>query len=52
MDPTISPPCSKVLMQHIKRACYLAYLYSTAYDAYPTFDLFLIDYGYNLSKNG
>ena len=52
MDPTTLPPCSKVLLQQIKRACYVAYLYTTAYDAYPAFDLFPIDYGYKLSENG
>ena len=31
--------------------CYVAHLYSTAYDAYFAFDLFLIDYGYKLSEN-
>ena len=52
MDPTTVPLCSKVLQQ-IKRACYVAHLYATAnYDAYPTFDLFPIDYGYKLSENG
>ena len=30
--------------------CYVAHLYSTAYDAYPAFDLFPIDYGYKLSE--
>ena len=26
VDPTTLPPCSKVLLQEIKRACYVAYL--------------------------
>ena len=43
------PSCSKVLLQQIKRVCYVAHLYSKAHDA---FDLFPIDYGYKLSKNG
>ena len=51
VDPTTLPPCSKVLMQQIKRACYVAHLYSTAYHAYPNFDLFPIGYGYKLSEN-
>ena len=52
MDPTTLPPCSKVLQQ-IKRAFYVAQFYTTANDdAYPTFDLFPIDYGYKLSENG
>ena len=45
VDPTTLPPCSKGLLQ-IKRACYVAHLYTAANDAYPTFDLFPIDYGY------
>ena len=52
VDPTTLPPCSKVLLQQIKGACYLAQFYSTAYDTYPAFDLFPIDYGYKLSENG
>ena len=51
VDPTTLPPCSKVLMQQIKRACYVAHLYWTAYHAYPNFDLFPIGYGCKLSKN-
>ena len=52
MDLTVLPPCSKVLLQQIKRSCYIARLYKTACDAYPAFDLFPIDYGYKLSENG
>ena len=52
VDPTTLPPCSKVLLQQIKQVCCVAYLYSTAYDAYPDFDLFPIDYGYKLNENG
>ena len=52
MDPTTLTPCSKVLLQQIKRACYVAHLYTTAYDAYRPFDLFPIDYDYKLSENG
>ena len=52
VDPTTLPPCSKVLLQQIKQACCVAHLYSTAYDAYPDFDLFPIDYGYKLNENG
>ena len=52
VDPTTLLPCSKVLLQQIKGACYLAQFYSTAYDTYPAFDLFPIDYGYKLSENG
>ena len=51
VDPTTLPPCSKVLLQ-IKRACFVAHLYTTANDACPSFDLFPIDYGYKLSENG
>ena len=52
VDSTTLLPCSKVLLQQIKRACYVALLHSAAYDAYPAFDLFPIDYGYKLSQNG
>ena len=51
VDPTTLPPWSKVLLQ-IKRACYVADLYTTANDAYPDFDLFPMNYGYKLSENG
>ena len=51
VDPTTLPPWSKVLLQ-IKRACYVADLYTTANDAYPGFDLFPMNYGYKLSENG
>ena len=52
VDPITLPPCSKVVLQQIKWACNVAHFYSTAYDAYPVFDLFPIDYGYKLSENG
>ena len=52
MDPTTLTPCSKVLLQQIKRKCYVAHLYTAAYDAYRPFDLFPIDYDYKLSENG
>ena len=52
VDSTTLPPCSKVLLQQIKRAYYVVHLYTTAYDAYLAFDLFPIDYGYQLSQNG
>ena len=52
VDSTTLPPCSKVLLQQIKRAYYVAHLYTTAYDAYLAFDLFPIDYGYQLSQMG
>ena len=52
VDPTTLPPCSKALMQQIKRACYVVHLYSTAYDAYPAFELFPVCYAYKLSENG
>ena len=42
VDPTTLSPCSKVLLQQIKRACYAAHLYSTAYNAYPAFNYFLL----------
>ena len=51
VDPTILTPCSKVFLQQIKQACYVAHLYSTAYDAYPAFDLFPFDQGYKSSEN-
>ena len=51
VDPTL-PPSSKVLLQQIKRTCYVVHLYSTAYDAYCAFDLIPIEYGYKLSENG
>ena len=51
VDPITLAPCPKVLLQQMKRECYMAHLYSTAYDAYPTFDLFPVDYGYKLSEN-
>ena len=51
VDPTTLPPCSEVLLQKIKRACYVAHLYTTAYDAYSAFDLFPIDYDYKLIEN-
>ena len=51
VDPATLPPCSKVLLQQMKRACYVAHLYTTTYDAYPAFDLFPIDYGYKLIEN-
>ena len=51
VDPRTLPPCSKVLLQQIKWACYVAHLYTTAYDAYPAFDLFPIDYDYKLIEN-
>ena len=52
MDPMTLPSCSKLLLQYKKWACYVAHLYSTAYDAYPAFDLFSVEYGYTLSENG
>ena len=39
VDPTTLPPCSQVLLQQIKGACYLAQFYSAAYDTYPAFEL-------------
>ena len=32
--------------------CYVAHPYTTAYDAYRSFDLFPSDYDYKLSENG
>ena len=52
VDPTTLTTCSKVLLQQRKWVCHAVLLYSTAYDAYPTFDLFPIDYGYKLRENG
>ena len=52
VDPTTLSSCSKVLLQQLKRLCYAAYTYSTAYEAYGAFDLFPIDYGYKSSENG
>ena len=52
VDPTTLPPCSKALLQQIKQACYVVHLYSTAYDAYPAFELFPVYYAYKLSENG
>lgn len=46
------PPCSKELLQQTKRTCYVAHLYSAAYDVYPAFDLFPFEYSYKLSENG
>ena len=42
VDPTTSPPCSKVLLQQMKRACYVVHLYSTVYYDYPGFLLTMI----------
>ena len=51
VDPTTLPPYSKVLLQLIQQACYVAaYLYWTAYNAYLAFDLFLIDCSCKLSE--
>ena len=52
VDPATLRPFSKVLLQQIKWACYVAHLYTTPYDAYPSFGLFPIDYDYKLSENG
>ena len=51
VDSTILTLCSKVFLQQIKQACYVAHLYSTAYGAYPAFDLFPFDQGYKSSEN-
>ena len=52
LDATALPQSSKVFLQQIKMECYVGYLYSISYEGYPTFDLFLIDYGYALSEIG
>ena len=48
VDLTILSPCSKVLLQQIKRACQAGNHYSTTCD---TFDSFHFDY-YKLCQNG
>ena len=42
VEPTKLPPCSKIFLQQIKQACYVAHPYSTAFDAYSGFELFTI----------
>ena len=37
------PLCPKLLLQQIKRECYVEHLCSAAYDAYPAFELFPIE---------
>ena len=51
IDPTTFPPCSRVLLQQIKRLWAVSYLYKTAGDAYPSFELCLLDCGYQLAAD-
>ena len=39
------------LIEHIKRAWFIAKLYKSASEAYPIFDLTAIDYGWKLSTD-
>lgn len=46
------PPCEKVLVQHIKRAAYVAQLWSNATEVNPTLDKSPLDHGWVEDENG
>ena len=48
VEPTTFSLCKSVLIQHIKRAWYIAKLYKSASEAYPMNELTSIDYGQKL----
>ena len=49
VEPSLFPPCKKVLIQQIKRAWYVAKLYKNATEEDPTHPLTPLDYGWELS---
>ena len=51
IDPVRFPPCQKVLLQHTKRAWFVANLYKTAIYAHPAIDITPIDFGWKLSNS-
>ena len=48
VDPYLFPPCKRVLMEQIKRSCYIAKMYKNAAVADPLANYTLLDYGFEL----
>ena len=51
VDPTTFPPNCNTLYEQIKQAWYIASIYKTVTEPYPSFQNDPVDYGYQLSNN-
>ena len=51
LDPSIFPPCRRVLREHIKRMWLIARIYKAATNQYPAEEYTALDYGWQLSDD-